>query len=195
MPPERLNTINGKGGRRIVATEKFKELILYIAQESEYDPNFGATKLNKILFFCDFLAYRAHGRSISGQRYFKLPYGPAPRSLKPAISELVAEDSCIEIEKIRFGRPQKRVIARREANVEAFTPTEIALTGSVIRALWDNSAQEVSELSHHFIGWQMAETYEDIPYEAIFLGDPRDFVLTEEEIAHGQQLALEEIGA
>ena len=38
-----------------MATDKFRELILYIAQESEGDPNFGATKLNKILFFCDFL--------------------------------------------------------------------------------------------------------------------------------------------
>lgn len=178
-----------------MAAEKFKELILYIAQESEFDPNFGATKLNKILFFCDFLAFRAHGQSISGQRYFKLPYGPAPRALKPAIGELVAEDACIEIEKNRFGRPQKRVIARREANVEAFTPTEIALISSVIRALWDNSAQEVSDLSHHFIGWQAADPYEDIPYETIFLGDPTDFVLTEEEIAYGQQLALEEVGA
>ena len=178
-----------------MATEKFKELILYIAQESEYDPNFGATKLNKILFFCDFLAYRAHGKSISGQRYFKLPYGPAPRALKPALSELIAEEACIEVERSHFGRPQKRIIVRREATVEAFTAKEVALIATVIRALWDNSAQEVSDLSHHFIGWQAAEPYEDIPYETIFLGDPRDFVLTQEEIAHGQQLALEEIGA
>jgi len=172
-----------------MATDKFKELILYIAQESESDPNFGATKLNKILFFCDFLAYRAHGKSISGQRYFKLPYGPAPRALKPAISELVAEEACIEVERNHFGRPQKRIIVRREANVEAFTSTEVVLVGRVIRALWDNSAQGVSNLSHHFIGWQAAGDLEDIPYETIFLGDPRRFSLTEDEVAYGQQLA------
>lgn len=172
-----------------MATDKFKELILYVAQESEFDPNFGATKLNKILFFCDFLAYRAYGKSVSDQRYFKLPFGPAPRALKPALSELIAEEACIEIERDHFGRPQKRVVARREARVEAFTPQEVALINRVIRALWDNSAQEVSELSHHFIGWQMAADQGDIPYETIFLGDPREFSLTEAEIAHGQQLA------
>ena len=178
-----------------MATEKFKELILYIAQESEFDPNFGATKLNKILFFCDFLAYRAHGRSISGQRYFKLPYGPAPRALKPALNELVAEEACIEIERGHFGHPQKRIIVRREANLEAFfTATEVALVASVIRALWDNSAQEVSELSHHFIGWQVAELHEDIPFETIFMGDPRELTLTEEDSAYGRQLDLEEVG-
>jgi hypothetical protein len=178
-----------------MATEKFKELILYIAQESEYDPNFGATKLNKILFFCDFLFYRAHGRSISEQRYFKLQYGPAPRALKPALSELIEEGACIELERKHFGRPQRRIFVRREANVEKFTATEVALVASVIRALWDNSAQEVSDLSHHFIGWKAADLYEDIPYETIFLGDPKDCVLTEEEVAYGQQFDLQEIGA
>lgn len=176
-----------------MATDKFKELILYVAQESECDPNFGATKLNKVLFFCDFLAYRAHGASISDQRYFKLPFGPAPRALKPAISELVAEEACIEVERSHFGRPQKRIIVRREAKVEVFTSKEIALIGRVIRALWDNSAQEVSHLSHHFIGWQSAKDLEDIPYETIFLGDPQRFSLTEEELSYGQQLAPKEM--
>ncbi len=172
-----------------MATDKFKQLILYIAQESEFDPNFGATKLNKILFFCDFLAYRASGRSISEQRYFKLPFGPAPRALKPALTELVAEEACIEIERDHFGRPQKRVVVRREAKVEVFTSQEVALVGRVIRALWDNSAQEVSELSHLFIGWQLAADQEDIPYETIFLGDPQRFALTEAELSHGQHLS------
>jgi hypothetical protein len=178
-----------------MATEKFKEMILYIAQESECDRNFGATKLNKILFFCDFLGFRAHGSSISEQRYFKLPYGPAPRSLKPAITELVAEEACIEVERNHFGRPQKRIVVRREAKVEVFTAKEIALINSVIRALWDNSAQEVSDLSHHFIGWQAAGDLEDIPYETIFLGDPRGLSLTEEEIRFGQELVAEEMEA
>ncbi len=30
--------------------DKFKELILYICEKSATDPNFGTTKLNKILF-------------------------------------------------------------------------------------------------------------------------------------------------
>lgn len=176
-----------------MATQKFKELILYIAQESEFDPNFGATKLNKILFYCDFLFFREHGTSISGQRYFKLERGPAPRALVPALRELVDEEACLQVERKHFGLPQKRIVVRREANVELFTSTEIAMVGRVIRALWDNTAKSVSNLSHHFIGWDMAADEEDIPYETIFLGDPRQFALTEEENEYGRQLA--EVGA
>jgi hypothetical protein len=35
---------------------KMKELILYLASKSEDDPRFSSTKLNKLLFYCDFEA-------------------------------------------------------------------------------------------------------------------------------------------
>jgi hypothetical protein len=72
-----------------------------------------------------------------------------------------------------------------------FSATEVALVASVIRTLWGNNATEVSELSHHFIGWQLADDQEDIPYETVFMGDPRDFSPTDEEIAYGRELDLE----
>ncbi len=37
--------------------KKFAELILYVSQKSTFDSTFGSTKLNKILYFSDFLAY------------------------------------------------------------------------------------------------------------------------------------------
>jgi hypothetical protein len=169
--------------------EKFKELILYIAQESEGDSTFGATKLNKILFFCDFLSYRAYGEPITGQRYFKLPFGPAPRALVPVVQELIEEEACIKVQRSRFGRPQETLFAKREARLEVFTSRDIALADYVLRQLRGNDAKEVSDLSHEFIGWHLAGDQEDIPYEAIFLGDPRKLTLTEEEVQYGRQLS------
>jgi hypothetical protein len=171
------------------AREKFRELILYIAQASEGDSTFGAIKLNKILFFCDFLAYRAYGKSITEQRYFKLPYGPAPRALVPVVTELLEEGVCIKVRREHFGFPQETIIVKRDANLDVFRAAEIALTDFVLRELRGNNASEVSDLSHQFIGWQIAGDKADIPYETIFLGDPRKLVLTEEEIGHGQQLS------
>jgi hypothetical protein len=169
--------------------EKFKELILYVAQQSEGDSTFGATKLNKILFFCDFLSYRAYGESITGQRYFKLPFGPAPRPLLPVVEELIAEGACDKVPRSHYGRPQATIIAKREANLEVFSSRDIALADHVLRQLRDNDATQVSELSHEFIGWQLAGDQEDIPYATIFLGDPRKVTLTQDEVEYGQQLA------
>ena len=172
-------------------TDKFKELVLYIARKSEGDPNFGAIKLNKLLFFSDFLCYRTFGTSITEATYFKLPFGPAPRRLLPALHQLEEADDCYQIERNYFGKTQKRVLARRDPDLTLFSAAEISLVDEVIHILWDNDGREVSELSHRFIGWQAASDQEDIPYETVFVGDPASAPLTDAEMEYGRQLACE----
>ena len=58
--------------------EKFTELIVYIAEQSKDDPFFGPVKLNKILYYADFRAYRELGHSITGASYRKLTEGSCP---------------------------------------------------------------------------------------------------------------------
>ena len=43
---------------------KLAEMILLIAKRSEGDPAFGAVKLDKLLFHCDFSAYLTYGTPI-----------------------------------------------------------------------------------------------------------------------------------
>src|ERR1039458_8064113 len=100
--------------------EKFTELVLYVADQSADDPGFGATKLNKILFFSDFLSYAQRGKSITGAVYQKLPYGPAPRPLVPIQEQLVASGDADLVPADRFGHVQKRLVARRDPNVDLF---------------------------------------------------------------------------
>src|SRR5687767_11846412 len=69
---------------------KFDELVLYVALRSADDSTYGATKLNKILFYSDFFFYAKCGESITGAEYQKLERGPAPRQMKPAEARLVA---------------------------------------------------------------------------------------------------------
>jgi len=68
--------------------EKLRELIIYVSMLSQQDRNFGATKLNKLLFYTDFLAYQRFGTAITGQEYQALPQGPAPKRLKPIIERM-----------------------------------------------------------------------------------------------------------
>ena len=166
---------------------KFQQLILYVATKSETDPNFGATKLNKILFFCDFLAYRSLGSAITGQSYQKLPFGPAPRALLPVLSEMEAAGECTVLERQHFGLSQRRLLPRRDPDLNCFTPQEIDLVNSVLTELWHDNASSVSELSHQFVGWQAVETGEEIPYETIFVGDPAQ-PLTADELDYGRSL-------
>jgi hypothetical protein len=177
---------------REIATDdrKMKELILYLATKSEGDPRFSSTKLNKLLFYCDFTAYWQLGRSITGHSYQKLPFGPAPKAVLPILSQMQQDGDCDEVRKDYFGREQRRVKANRTPQTAVFSEEELQLTDQIIEELWENSASEVSERSHGFIGWQAAEFNEVIPYETVFLGDPSTPV-SEEEIEFCRQLERE----
>ena len=166
---------------------KFEELVLYLASRSADDPKFSATKLNKLLFFADFLAYAYLGKPITGHRYQKLPNGPAPIALLPVVRRMEERGDCEWTEKSYFGRPQKRLKAHRGPDMSRFSEEEIDLIDDVIAQVWDRNATEVSDLSHQFAGWQAVGIQEEIPYETIFVLPPRP--LTKSELDHARRLA------
>ena len=92
---------------------KFRELILHISGHSESDPGFGATKLNKLLFYIDFDSYRLLGTPITGATYRHLDEGPAPRQLLDERNNLLENGDAIMEHRDRFSRTQQRLVARR----------------------------------------------------------------------------------
>src|ERR1700733_10925348 len=93
---------------------RFAELMLYVSEKCASDPKFGATKLNKILFYADFLAYAELGNSITGFEYQKLPHGPAPRRIL-TVRRRLEQEGALEVSnvKLREGRTQTRLGAKR----------------------------------------------------------------------------------
>lgn len=151
--------------------QRFRELIVYVSAKSADDPSFGATKLNKILFYGDMTAYERFGEPLTGEAYFRLDRGPAPRTLIPVRRSLVQEGA-IRIEERPAGgnHIQKRPIALRDADTELFTRGELRLVDEIIDELWGKTADEVSRDSHK-IAWHSLQDRELIPYEAAFLSD------------------------
>lgn len=144
--------------------EKMRELILLISQESEGDAPFGAIKLNKLLFYADFIAYRQLGQPITGHEYMRLPNGPAPRKLVPIREQMEAAGELAISTRQYLGRTQHRTVALREPSLSGFTAEEISLVHKLIKQCWGKSARELSELSHRFAGWKLADERETIPY-------------------------------
>jgi hypothetical protein len=172
------------------AHRKMKELVLYFAIKSERDPRFSAIKLNKLLFYCDFTAYRQLGHSITGRCYQKLPFGPAPVDMLPIVDQMKQEGDCIDVEREHLGFRQKRLMALRPPEVSVFSVEELYLADQIVADLWESSGREVSDLSHDFIGWKVAHLNEIIPYETVFLGDPT-LPLSDEDIEFCRRLAEE----
>lgn len=170
--------------------EKFRELVLYIADKSVEDPTFGAVKLNKILFFADFLAYANLGAPITGAEYQKREFGPAPRQMLAQKRILMEQGDATEVPKLHYGKQQKRLTALRKPDLSMFKPEEIALVDDVLDTLIHHNARETSELSHRWaVGWSVAEDGETIPYETAFWAPPE--AVTKEDLERGQELADE----
>ena len=150
--------------------EKLRELILYIAYLSERDRNFGAVKLNKLLFYSDFLAYQKFGRAITGQEYQALPKGPAPKRLKPVIERMKRAGDLKIVTERRFRFNQHRPVAIRTAELHTFSGEEIDLVRGVVARFWDLNATQISDESHLFLGWQLGVHGETIPYSVVLIG-------------------------
>ena len=154
---------------------KLRELILYIADECANAPKFGMTKLNKILYFSDFLWYRQTGKPITGTKYMHLPNGPAPQRMVPIREQMIANgDIFIKQREFPNHPPQQRIIAIEKADLDKhFTPGQIAFIDEVIRILWDADANEASDLSHG-TAWKVYNIDKElIPYEAALLSDEK----------------------
>ncbi len=169
--------------------QKFMEMIKYISSLSLEDEKFGRTKLNKILFFCDFLAYRDLGHSISGEMYHKEPFGPVPHRISTVLNQLIKEQEMAEVPRMYGGYNQFKPVVLKSCDLNCFDPNEVSLMDFVVSVLRVSNASEVSDLSHQFHGWQLAEMGEEIPYETVLL-QPSE--VTQDDIEYGKHL-LEEM--
>ena len=162
-----------------------RELILYIADKCLNDPTFGKTKLNKILWFADFLSYVYYGEAITGIQYQHKDFGPVPCIIDDLQEEMQAERDLVLKRIPVYDYERTRIISLRQANLDNFKPRDIALIDNIIQVFWGKRATDVSELSHGK-AWNYVNPFESIPYQAALLSDEG---ITNEDIQRTKELA------
>lgn len=149
---------------------RLRELILFIADQCKDDPKFGATKLNKLLYYSDFIAFREFGEPLTGAKYMRLPNGPVPVHLVP-LREQMLESGEIELQTTKhYTYEQTRIVALRDAALDGFSGRDIKLITGIIAELSECNAADVSGMSHGR-AWNAASNKEVIPYEAALISD------------------------
>lgn len=151
---------------------KLRELIVYVAELSDRDESFGAIKLNKILFRADFAAYKQWGKPMTGVDYFALENGPAPKPMKKLLTFMEKNGEIAIRENDYFGNKQHRVLPLRTADPSKyFSVDEVNLVFRLIQQYWGQSGKSMSDESHEFLGWKLADLEETIPYSVALVGD------------------------
>lgn len=146
-----------------MAPEKFKRLVHYIIAQCDDPSRLGATRLNKILWYVDTLAYRANGVSVTGESYVKRQYGPVPKHILATLRELEGEGKVLIRDKEYIGATTMRhFYSLKEADSEALSEHEKELVHTVIDAVCERTATEISDLTHDQV-WEAANIGEEIP--------------------------------
>jgi hypothetical protein len=152
------------------ASARLRQMIIYIAQICCDEKNFGATMLNKILWFSDMKAYAVAGKSITGSPYVKLPYGPVPKGMQDITRDMIANHQIGEVHAGVKDFSQKRLVPLVDVDLSDFNVQEIDIVNRVAAELCRHSAIHVSEMSHGR-AWKAAALYEEIPYMTVFVSD------------------------
>ena len=155
------------GGRAFDAA-RFREVLVYLAENAK---SLFRTKLNKVLFYLDFSAFRDSGIGVTGLRYAHADFGPVPDKFEQVIAAFVDGDALCFEEHENGGQILK---AKRGADLSAFSLDErdrlervaaFANSFSTATALTNKSHREdawVKTDSGQIISYQMASTLKAI---------------------------------
>ncbi len=160
--------------------QKLKELIVYISAKCSNDVKYSKTKLNKILFYSDFLFYLKKQKTITDCSYRRLRYGPVPDDMEKLLKHMKGTD--IDIVVTNAGPYlQNKIFALREPNLALFDVDMIAHVDSVINIVCNkrsSSATQLSEMTHETMGWLVTSEGQEIPYNTVFVKDRKYQVAT-----------------
>jgi putative zinc finger/helix-turn-helix YgiT family protein len=139
------DTLDEYGGFVPLHLGKLREMMMYFCGLEEVYP----TKLNKLLFYADFLHFKNHGVSITGSPYLAFQRGPVPQHYEWIRADLV-EAGELDSEWIDWGNGVggERLCPARAVDLSVFGPTELQTMQSVAERLGAESGKYLQDLSH-----------------------------------------------
>jgi putative zinc finger/helix-turn-helix YgiT family protein len=153
---------NVSSGYRTFDPARFKAMVLHFCK----DPGVPRTKLNKLLWYADFLAFRQNTTSISGARYAHLPHGPAPDNFDTLFAWLSGPEGVLRLDEASSGNlAWELLVATETPDYGQFSNSELALLAQVAEKFKDATARKMSDLSHKEPGYEQTRDGEIISYE------------------------------
>ncbi|MEW5843765.1 MAG: type II TA system antitoxin MqsA family protein [Bacteroidota bacterium] len=135
-------------GFQSTSLAKFANMVIFFLQDA-----FLVTRLNKYLFYSDFLNYKNTGFSISGYNYAAIPLGPVPQDYK-TVYDLLEEHNYILTEpyETEFDFTEKFVLAK-EFDSSLFSQIELESLKTVRQKFATLKTKKIIDMSHEELGW------------------------------------------
>ena len=150
-------------GFKSFSPDTIKEMILFFCSKKN---GIIKTKLNKLLWYSDFLHYRYHSVSISGARYIHLAYGPVPDNYEVYLHNLVF-NNLLEIEEKHYpkGGVGELLKCKGERLPDLLEESNLIIMDAVYRHFKNKNASETSKISHKETAYLKTKNLEHISYK------------------------------
>ncbi|MCK5581161.1 MAG: DUF4065 domain-containing protein [Candidatus Omnitrophica bacterium] len=142
--------------------EKFLAMVGYILKKSEGE---FPTKLNKLLWYSDFLFFKEYSKSITGCKYVPMKYGPVPEQYN-LFYQIAQNDNLILEEEIIFNESQSgtRYSIVDDPKLALFTKDEIKIIDFVVDYFKNVNCKKIADISHDEKGYIETSLNEPISY-------------------------------
>lgn len=162
-------------GYRNPSLEKFTEMVVFFSEKTEPFK----TKMNKLLFYADFLMFKQSCFSISGMRYKAIDMGPVPNNFQ-SIFEYIANNDDIDIHTVNFQNSyigeQFKARKDRPFKADLFLENELLVLEKVAASFKSISTNDIIKLSHLEEAWKQNKNKKNvISYEHAFELSQIDF--------------------
>jgi transcriptional regulator with XRE-family HTH domain len=129
--------------------DKVANLLLYFITECKPEYN-DKLKLNKMLFYADFLNYKSTGKSISGISYRAIPYGPVPSKYDFIFAHFTEQNEIIEsvFIKAEDSKINECFKSIKPFDLSIFTEEELKTIRHIIELFKNTPSWDLVELSH-----------------------------------------------
>lgn len=159
---DRNIAVNEYSGYSHYDIEKMKDMILYIVSK---DKKTFPTKLNKLLWYSDFLYFKNKTKSISGSDYVHHHYGPVPRKFQLLLATMI-DDGVLEANEVLFpdGSAGLEYSVQSPFDDSIFNEEEKKVMNYVIDHFKDFNATQIKDYSHKEKGYSETLYSQKISY-------------------------------
>ena len=146
--------------------KKLIEAVIYLCQRSVDDPNFGMTKLVKLLYYADCASYAQVGAPITGTTYLHFPHGPFPENWYQVREQMAANgDVSVEYDTAVPGYTRYRLRPLRAANLELISRDELAILDEQVKRFASFNTAGIEEYAHQEVSWLATEDGQPMDYD------------------------------
>lgn len=138
-----------ENGYAQISIDRLKNILLFFISKGN---GVFFTKMNKLLFYADFMAYRVTGKSVSGLAYKAIAHGPVPMRWDRIYSFFDEIDQ--EIVQFSDGREGTKLVSKLSPDMTEFSDDELKILEYVSQRFKNETPTQISETSHEEEAWK-----------------------------------------